>query len=109
MRSLDCGTKRRTIERTKLAIIQCDIRRGRNDDQKRALARALIDVVAERCGETDDEILFVLREAPGFNFVEGGEHCPDYVAGPNGEDLAAAEHLRQQALKADDGSAGGGS
>lgn len=80
-----------------MAIIQCDIRRGRNEDQKRALARALIDVVAAATGQSDDEILMVLREGPGFNYIEGGEHCPDYVAGPNGEDLAAAAQLAARA------------
>jgi hypothetical protein len=40
-----------------------------------------------------------MREMPGFNFVDAGEHVPDYVPGPDGQDLAGHEQLRQRAAQ----------
>jgi 4-oxalocrotonate tautomerase family enzyme len=77
-----------------LAIIQCDIRRGRTDEQKRRLAANLTQAVSEATGESTEQIFLVIREMPGFNFVDGGEHVAEYVAGPGGADLAGSEQLR---------------
>jgi 4-oxalocrotonate tautomerase family enzyme len=81
-----------------MAIIQCDIRRGRTDEQKRRLAASLTEVVAEVTGESTEQIFLVIREMPGFNFVDAGEHVADYVAGPDGVDLAGSEQLRKRGL-----------
>jgi 4-oxalocrotonate tautomerase family enzyme len=77
-----------------VAIIQCDIRRGRTDEQKAQLAAELTRVVSEVTGESIDQMFLVMREMPGFNFVDAGEHVADYVAGPGGVDLAGSEQLR---------------
>jgi 4-oxalocrotonate tautomerase family enzyme len=77
-----------------VAIIQCDIRRGRSDDQKRELAAGLTRVVSEVTGEGVEQMFLVIREMPGFNFVDAGEHIADYLPGPGGVDLAGAEQLR---------------
>jgi 4-oxalocrotonate tautomerase family enzyme len=77
-----------------LAIIQCDIRRGRTDEQKRRLAANLTQAVSEVTGESAEQIFLVIREMPGFNFVDGGEHVAEYVPGPNGVDLAGSDQLR---------------
>jgi 4-oxalocrotonate tautomerase family enzyme len=77
-----------------LAIIQCDIRRGRTDEQKRRLAANLTQAVSEVTGESTEQIFLVIREMPGFNFVDGGEHVAEYVPGPNGVDLAGSDQLR---------------
>jgi 4-oxalocrotonate tautomerase family enzyme len=77
-----------------VAIIQCDIRRGRSDDQKRELAAELTRVVSEVTGEPVEAMFLVMREMPGFNFVDAGEHVADYVAGPGGVDLAGSDQLR---------------
>ena len=53
-----------------MAIIQCDIRRGRSDDQKRQLAAGLTRVVSQATGESVEQIFLVIREMPGFNFVD---------------------------------------
>jgi hypothetical protein len=37
-----------------------------------------------------------MREMPGFNFVDAGEHVPEYEPGPDGRDLAGEEQLRQR-------------
>jgi 4-oxalocrotonate tautomerase family enzyme len=85
-----------------MAIIQCDIRRGRSDDQKRQLAAGLTEAVSEVTGEPIERMFLVIREMPGFNFVDAGEHVADYVAGPNGEDVAGSEQLRQRGVLADE-------
>ncbi len=82
-----------------MPIIQCDIRTGRTEAQRRQLASELTRVVSEIAGVPKDYIFLVIREMPGFNFVDAGEHVPDYVAGPDGEDVAGAEQLRQRADK----------
>lgn len=81
-----------------MAIIQCDIRLGRTDDQKRRLAAGLTQVVSEVTGEPTEQVFLVIREMPGFNFVDAGEHVADYVPGPDGVDLAGSEQLRQRGV-----------
>lgn len=80
-----------------MPIITCDIREGRTREQKSKLAIGLTNAVVEATGVSIDHIFLVIREMPGFNFVDAGEHVPDYVPGPNGLDLAAAEQLRARA------------
>jgi len=75
-------------------IIQCDIRRGRTKDQLHQLASELTRVVADAVGQPISSIFLVIREMPGFNFVDAGEHVPDYQPGPDGRDLAGEEQLR---------------
>ncbi len=77
-----------------MAIIQCDIRLGRSDDQKRKLAAGLTQVVSEITGEPVESMFLVMREMPGFNFVDAGEHVADYVAGPGGIDVAGSAQLQ---------------
>lgn len=77
-----------------MAIIQCDIRRGRSDDQKRRMAAGLTAAVSDVTGEAVEQIFLVMRELPGFNFVDAGEHVADYVPGPDGVDVAGSDQLR---------------
>ena len=77
-----------------MPIIQCDIRTGRTEDQNRRLAAGLTDAVVRIAGVPKDRIFLVMREMPGFNFVDAGEHVPDYVPGSNGEDVAGAAQLQ---------------
>ena len=62
-----------------MPMISCDMRYGRTDEQKRALSAGLLRVVSEATGEPADNIFFVIREGRGINFVEHGEHLPEYV------------------------------
>ncbi|WP_082476981.1 tautomerase family protein [Rhizobium sp. Leaf371] len=80
-----------------MPIITCDIRNGRTKEQKSQLAKGLSQVLIDVAGVSIDNIFVVTREMPGFNFLDAGEHVPDYVPGPNGEDVAGAEQLRQRA------------
>lgn len=80
-----------------MPIITCDIRNGRTKEQKSQLAKGLSQVLHEVAGIPIENIFVVTREMPGFNFVDAGEHVPDYVPGPNGEDLAGGEQLRLRA------------
>jgi len=57
------------------------MRYGRTDEQKRQLAAGLLRVVSQATGETKDDIFVVIREGRGINFVEHGEHLPEYVDG----------------------------
>lgn len=83
-----------------MPIITCDIREGRTKEQKSRLARGLTAALQEVTGIEIDNIFLVMREMPGFNFVDAGEHVPDYVPGPDGQDVAGAEQLRLRAERA---------
>jgi phenylpyruvate tautomerase PptA (4-oxalocrotonate tautomerase family) len=73
-----------------MAMISCDMRYGRTDEQKRALSAALLRIVSEATGESADNIFFVIREGRGINFVEHGQHLPEYIEGAaNDKDLIA--------------------
>ena len=80
-----------------MPIVQCDIRNGRTKEQKSALAQGLTAIVQKYTGCSIDYVFLVIREMPGFNFVDAGEHVPDYVPGPDGQDVAGGEQLRQRA------------
>jgi hypothetical protein len=54
----------------------------------------LTKAVQEATGVSIDHIFLVMREMPGFNFVDAGEHVPDYVPAPDGLDLAGHEQIR---------------
>ena len=82
-----------------MPIITCDIRVGRTEDQKRRLASGLTDAVVRIAGVPKDYIFLVIREMPGFNFVDAGEHVPDYVPGKDGEDVAGAAQLRERKVR----------
>ncbi|MGD9527362.1 tautomerase family protein [Pseudonocardia sp.] len=84
-----------------MAIIQCDIRQGRTDEQKARLAAGLTAAVSEISGEPVEQMFLVIREMPGFNFVDAGEHVADYVPGPDGRDLAGGEQLRARGISTD--------
>jgi phenylpyruvate tautomerase PptA (4-oxalocrotonate tautomerase family) len=62
-----------------MPMISCNMRFGRTDEQKRALSAGLLRVVSEATGEPADNILFVIREGRGINFVEHGKHLPEFV------------------------------
>jgi len=79
-----------------MPIITCDIRNGRTKEQRSALAMGLSKAVAEATGSGIENIFLVMREMPGFNFVDAGEHVPEYVPGPNGVDLAGHEQLKNR-------------
>ena len=79
-----------------MPIITCDIRNGRTKEQKHQLAMQLTDAVVEatQCGI--ENVFLVMREMPGFNFVDAGEHVPDYVPGPDGMDVAGHEQIKNR-------------
>lgn len=79
-----------------MPIITCDIRNGRTREQKHQLALQLTEAVVEATGCDIHHVFLVMREMPGFNFVDGGEHVPDYVPGPDGIDLAAHEQVQNR-------------
>lgn len=79
-----------------MPFIQCDIRRGRTDAQREELCRRLTEAVSRVTGAPATSILVLVREHAGDHFMEGGEMLPDYVAGPNGEDVAAAAALKRR-------------
>jgi 4-oxalocrotonate tautomerase family enzyme len=86
------------VQEDPVAIIQCDIRQGRTDEQKTRLAAGLTRAVSEISGEPIEQMFLVIREMPGFNFVDAGEHVADYVAGPNGVDVAGAAQLHARGI-----------
>jgi 4-oxalocrotonate tautomerase family enzyme len=80
-----------------MPIITCDIRNGRTKEQKSQLAMGLTQAVVDATGCGIENVFLVMREMPGFNFVDAGEHVPDYVPGPGGIDLAGHEQLKHRA------------
>ncbi|QID17353.1 tautomerase family protein [Nitrogeniibacter mangrovi] len=64
-----------------MALISIDMRFGRTDEQKRKLAAGLLEIIGAATGETRNDIFLVFREGRGINFVEHGEHLPEYVEG----------------------------
>lgn len=78
-----------------MSIISCDMREGRTDEQKRALAAGLIAAVRAATGESIGEMFLVIREGRGINFVEAGEHLPEFVEG-NLNDTEVIHTLHQQ-------------
>jgi 4-oxalocrotonate tautomerase family enzyme len=66
------------MEAPKMPVIQCDIREGRTEEQKRALAREITRVVHETIDAPLEYIYVLIRETPGFNHVKAGKHLPDY-------------------------------
>jgi 4-oxalocrotonate tautomerase family enzyme len=63
-------------------IIQCDIREGRTEEQKAALAREITRVVHETIGAPIEYIYVLIRETPGFHHIKAGKHLPDYKPEP---------------------------
>jgi phenylpyruvate tautomerase PptA (4-oxalocrotonate tautomerase family) len=83
-----------------MAIITCDIRVGRTDEQKSALATGLMKLINRVTDEPIDHMFLVMREMPGFNFVDAGQHVADYVPGEAGVDVAGSAQLRERGLEA---------
>lgn len=61
-----------------MPVIQCDIREGRTEEQKRALAREITRVVHETIGAPMEYIYVLIREQPGRAHIKGGKHLPEY-------------------------------
>jgi len=74
-----------------MPMISCDMRYGRTDEQKRRLASGLLRVLSEATGESRNNIFFVIREGVSINFVEHGEHLPDYVTGAANDKVVVAK------------------
>ena len=81
---LRTGIKLRAIEyrllgrRAVVPVIQCDIREGRTEEQKQALAREITRVVHETIESPVEYIYVLIRETPGAHHVKGGEALPDW-------------------------------
>jgi 4-oxalocrotonate tautomerase family enzyme len=61
-----------------MPVIQCDIREGRTEEQKAALAREITRVVHETIGAPVEYIYVLIREQPGRHHIKGGKHLPEY-------------------------------
>lgn len=70
-----------STERRIVPVIQCDIREGRTEEEKQALAREVTRVVHETIGAPVEYIYVLIRETPGSHHVKAGEALPDYVPG----------------------------
>lgn len=61
-----------------MPIIQCDIREGRTEEQKRALAREITRAVHETIDAPIEYIYVLIRETPGLHHIKAGKHLPDF-------------------------------
>jgi hypothetical protein len=69
-----------------MLMISCDMRCGRSEEEKRARSAGLLRVVNGATGEP----LRIIREGSGINFVEHGQHLPEFVEGSaNDKELIA--------------------
>lgn len=62
-----------------MPVIQCDIRAGRSEEQKAALAQAVTRAVHETIDAPLDYIYVIVREQPASDHVKGGEPLPEYA------------------------------
>ena len=69
-----------------MPVIQCDIREGRTEEQKRALAREITRVVHETIDAPIEYIYVLIRETPGLHHIKGGQHLPDYMPRAGSQD-----------------------
>ena len=72
------SSKDRLERRAIVPVIQCDIREGRTEEQKQALARAITRVVHETIDSPVEYIYVLIRETPGAHHVKGGEALLDW-------------------------------
>jgi 4-oxalocrotonate tautomerase family enzyme len=61
-----------------MPIIQCDIREGRTEEQKRRLAAEITRVVHETIDAPLEYIYVLIRETPGYHHVKAGKPLPEY-------------------------------
>jgi 4-oxalocrotonate tautomerase family enzyme len=66
------------VQGEQMPVIQCDIREGWSDEQKRALAKGITNVVAEVGKVPVKSVHVVIREGRGLHFMFGGESIPEY-------------------------------
>ncbi|MFW5730117.1 MAG: 2-hydroxymuconate tautomerase [Desulfonatronovibrionaceae bacterium] len=62
-----------------MPVIQCDIRQGRTEEQKQAMAREITRVVHETIGAPVEYIYVLIRETPGSHHVKAGNPLPEFV------------------------------
>ncbi len=62
-----------------MPVIQCDIREGRTEAQKQALAQEITRVVHETIGAPVEYIYVLIRETPGSHHVKEGKALKDYT------------------------------
>ncbi|MGI9302526.1 MAG: tautomerase family protein [Gammaproteobacteria bacterium] len=63
-----------------MPVIQCDIRAGRTEEQKQALAREITRVVHETIDAPVEYIYVLIRETPGAHHIKGGKALPEFSA-----------------------------
>ena len=61
-----------------MPIIQCDIREGRTEEQKRALAQEITRVVHETIDAPIEYIYVLIRETRGRHHMKAGVPLPDW-------------------------------
>jgi 4-oxalocrotonate tautomerase family enzyme len=59
-------------------VIQCDIREGRTEEQKQALAQEITRVVHETIGAPVEYIYVLIRETRGSHHVKAGKALEDW-------------------------------
>ncbi|HEY4981904.1 MAG TPA: tautomerase family protein [Pseudolabrys sp.] len=67
-----------------MPLVQIDIREGWTDDQKRALAKGITNLIQEVGKVPVERIHVVIREGRGLHFAFGGEHVPEFKPSAGG-------------------------
>ena len=62
-----------------MPVIQCDIREGRTEEQKQAMAQAITKAVHETINAPVEYIYVLVRETPGSHHIKGGKTLPEYI------------------------------
>ncbi len=61
-----------------MPVIQCDIREGRTEEQKQALAQEITRVVHETIGAPVEYIYLLIRETRDSHHVKAGKALEDW-------------------------------
>ena len=75
-----------------MSMISCDMRYGHSDEQKRALSTGLLRHQRSDW-RTCRQYLLCYKEGRGINFVEHGQHLPEFVEG-NANDKELISRLK---------------
>jgi 4-oxalocrotonate tautomerase family enzyme len=62
-----------------MPVIQCDIREGRTEEEKQALAQEITRVVHETIGAPVEYFYVLIRETPGSHHIKVGEALGAYA------------------------------
>jgi 4-oxalocrotonate tautomerase family enzyme len=62
-----------------MPVIQCDIREGRTEEEKQAMAEGITRVVHETIGSPVEYVYVLIRETSGSHHIKAGKALPEWT------------------------------